>query len=133
MKNFFRIILIFVCCVPLAGCLLSNGNEEQAASSLSNQYAGHIKAIGDRLSEIQIGMKESSVILIIGNPSGNNITRTASVKSEQLVYDAEQLAGNVEGYSARERFSELVDIFHLPNPKYYLYFDNGILTSTQGF
>ena len=129
MKNIFKIIFICICCICCGGCVIADDPNDPG---LINSYSVCLNGVKEKLSKIQLGMKEDDVIAILGNPPENNITRTAASKSEQWVYDAQSFDKEILGRYAYE-FDTLVNDEGAPNPRYYLYFDNGILTSTQGF
>jgi hypothetical protein len=129
--------LIILSIIPLlfTGCtsLLGPDDSAQIATNVQNRYYGHIFAVRNQLDKIKIGMKESEVTSIIGYPSEDNPSRTAAGKSEQWIYNAQILVGRIEGHNAYNDFESLTIVWHLENPRYYLNFENNVLTSTQGF
>jgi len=129
-------ILLFLAGLPLllAGCIGLSSNSDPDGLQ-ADQKRDVIIADTARTylsNNIKIGMSEPEVLRLIGDPNEDNVTRTAAGKSEQWVYSGQQVILNHYGRDAWAQYSSdlniLINDFHI-----YLNFDNGILTSTQGF
>ena len=126
MKTVKGIITTSICVLFLCGC----GSIQRAADEMQQNSNSANSAFNSELSEVKIGMTEAQVVGLLGSPSGNDVTRTAAGKSEQWIYTGQQIITN-----AGVDFLHCTDsvIWHYQNVQVYLYFENGILTSMQGF
>ena len=114
-----------------SGCL-QNGNSNYFADIINNHITPHVQVVHSQLDKIKIGCSENDVMHLIGPPSDSNITRTATAKSEQLIYTGEQLVRYIQGYDAWSDYSTYLTSY-VKDFSVSLYFENGVLTSTQGF
>jgi hypothetical protein len=130
-----KIIPLFLTIVPLllTGCVGLNNSDPNGLQADQNRDVATANTARAFLNDnIKIGMSESAVSGLIGQPNENNVTRTATGKSEQWVYSGQQIILNTQGHDSWVHYN--VDLGVLLNDfRVYLNFENGILTSTQGF
>jgi hypothetical protein len=125
-KSFLNIIAVCICVLSFCGC----GSIDRAVDEDRRQNDVAVSAYNTELEGVKIGMTESQIVGLLGNPSGDNVTRTAAGKSEQWIYTGPSLFIHAGYYLSRCYYSTEVQY---QNVEIYLYFENGILTSTQGF
>jgi hypothetical protein len=133
MRIGFKIFLIYFL-LNLTGCEMFQPDKNRAVSAYT-YFPNLDNDIVRELNAVKIGMSQTDVIGSLGNPSGNNVSRTAAGKSEQWIYTGQDLVGRVisnQGIPSNYN-GLLVTPYKYENVRVYLYFENGILTKTDGF
>jgi outer membrane protein assembly factor BamE (lipoprotein component of BamABCDE complex) len=119
MKTFFKIIFAVVC-LSLFGCVTAQDRNGPT--------------VYGTLKQLKIGMTQSEVVSTIGGqPDQINPSTTESGRHEQWIYSGATIIRYIRGPGTMMRYSFALGTTGKQDKTFYLYFDNGILTSTQGF
>jgi len=78
-------------------------------------------------------MTPFQVVELIGKPDRINPATTAAGRNEQWVYSEDTLVGNIRGPGAAIGNAFRMGLTDRRPEQICLYFENGSLTSTQGF
>lgn len=103
------------------------GNQGNLEQERGEAFVYCLKSL---LSQVKIGMAESQIISLLGKPSGYDVSRTATVKSEQLTYTGPDLSIEV-GHNLWG--CDISTIRQYEHFQINLFFENDVLTRIQGF
>ena len=78
-------------------------------------------------------MASDEVVSLIGRPDRVNPSQTVSGRQEQWIYRETTVVANVRGQGAGVGYAFLMGLNDRKEGQISLYFENGILTSSQGF
>jgi hypothetical protein len=132
--KYSHVSIIAIFALMFLGCAHKGPSQEEKIHAefeyIKDQRVANLKLA----NQVAIGMSKAEVTSLLGIADTSNVTRTATSVNEQWVYTGKRLVASRAGADEAVNYSWKVKLYYGgDDQRFYFYFVNGTLTTTQGF